>query len=203
MAQYEYGTAGGSLKNNSGFTTKKLAGVGLKGEVRTASVLRAIQSARTPSQCFTVVHDIMLPSSKYTANIDHLVIAGNSVIIIDSKVWSPGYYVTVGGKTWVYRPKKVRSSQAKTLEHFKPGDKQTIPMLVDVMGEYLGSSAKLIHPVMVVWSPRENARPKLALYRPGHGVEVVSGSRSSHHLNAVIPRQTANPHILSRVLELL
>jgi len=202
MTRYEFGKAGDSLRNNSGFTTKRLANVGLSGEVRTADILRVIQDNRAASQRFSVVHDFMAPSDKYTANVDHLVIAGNKVIIIDSKVWSPGYYATIAGRTWVYRSKG-RSSKAKALEYFSPGDKKTIPMLVDVMGEYLGSRALVVNPTMVVWSSRESGRPKLAFYRPGNGVEVVAGIRSAHHLNAIIPRKTADPYILSRVLELL
>jgi hypothetical protein len=202
-SSYEFGIPGGSLKNNNGFTTKDLAGAGLKGEVRTASVLRAIQNARPASQRFSVVHDFMAPTDKYKANVDHLVVAGNTVIIIDSKVWSPGKYVTLAGKTWVYRPRKTRSSKAKGFEHFLPADKKTIPMLVSVMGDYLGSKPLIIHPTMVVWSPREKDYPSLLFYRPGDGVEVISGRRSAHHLNAIIPRREADPVILSRVLKLL
>ncbi|MEU2487093.1 nuclease-related domain-containing protein [Streptomyces sp. NPDC012617] len=65
--------------------------IGADGERRTAARLRVLQS-----QGWTVLHDLGLPTGQ--ANLDHLAISpGGVVVLVDSKLWSSRYTLSVVG----------------------------------------------------------------------------------------------------------
>ncbi|OOP59265.1 hypothetical protein BMF89_21285 [Arthrobacter sp. SRS-W-1-2016] len=39
-----------------------------------------------------VLHDLRIPLPGFKANIDHAIVSGKSVLLIDSKMWKPGFY---------------------------------------------------------------------------------------------------------------
>lgn len=61
------------------------AASGAHGEERTAAILHQFRDLAL------IVHSMRLPV-KLKTDIDHLVIAGDAILAIDSKVWRPGYY---------------------------------------------------------------------------------------------------------------
>lgn len=61
------------------------ASAGTRGERLTAAALGGYVRS-----CL-IVHSLRLPV-KMNADIDHLIVAGNSLLAIDSKLWKPGYY---------------------------------------------------------------------------------------------------------------
>ncbi|GAA2948614.1 nuclease-related domain-containing protein [Kitasatospora cinereorecta] len=69
--------------------------IGAEGERRTAARLRVLQR-----QGWTVLHDLGLPTGR--ANVDHLVISpGGVVVLVDSKLWSSWYTLSViGGRLY-------------------------------------------------------------------------------------------------------
>lgn len=67
--------------------------IGRQGELRTASVL----DAAAQRHGFTVLHDLHIPLPGITANVDHVVVSGRRVLLIDAKVWRPGTYWTIAG----------------------------------------------------------------------------------------------------------
>lgn len=92
-----YGVPGGSL--NTGWKGAKVTSqhgrmAAAKAERDTAALL---DPATSPTGA-VVLHDLRLPNGG-GANIDHIFIVGNTVHLIDSKAWRPGFLWTVGGTT--------------------------------------------------------------------------------------------------------
>lgn len=68
---------------------------GAVGEAKVASALIKLGSK------YAVLNDLLpIPCRGRTAQIDHLVIAGNTIILIETKAWSGSASVLSRGKTW-------------------------------------------------------------------------------------------------------
>ncbi|GAA4925034.1 nuclease-related domain-containing protein [Nesterenkonia rhizosphaerae] len=87
MSTGVYGRPGGSLGTKYGSTGEHGAG----GERRTAAVLAKY------SHDAAIIHDIIVPG--LSANLDHLIVAGDSILVLDSKVWRDGFYHCLLGST--------------------------------------------------------------------------------------------------------
>jgi hypothetical protein len=78
-------------KNMNRAATKK----GNEGEKATMRLLDA-QFAADPTMC--ILHDLNIPTADgrgtEPANVDHVIITGNKVLLIDSKSWKPGKFKT-------------------------------------------------------------------------------------------------------------
>ncbi|MHB1731846.1 MAG: nuclease-related domain-containing protein [Ferrimicrobium acidiphilum] len=207
MGRYEYGTPGGSLGGDVFSDRRGAANVGAIGERKTADLLRIIQQERHPDRRFAVVHDVMLPSDRYTANIDHIVIAGKKVLIIDSKVWSAGFYFTVRGHTYVFHSKKTKNTHNKTLSRFDAGDHRTLPMTLSVLQEWTLNNGfypvTFMTPVMLVWPPEGKQNPSLRFYSPQGSVKAISPEKARVRLANMIPNQAPDPRLLDLFRSLL
>lgn len=136
-----FGRAGGSLSQSETWASnRQVAAHGLKGERRTGTILDRI--ARTPDGP-TVLHDLRIPVPGTKANIDHVVVSGNTIHIIDTKVWKPGFYWTLFGTT------------RRGGELFPHADKKTIPMAVSglekLVSRYANIQGTVARPLLVVW----------------------------------------------------
>ena len=89
------GVAGASLTDGSFTVDAGTARVGADGERKTAAILDPF----TQTTSATVLHDLMVSARGYRSNIDHVVVSGSHVLIVDSKVWLPGFYWTLNGTT--------------------------------------------------------------------------------------------------------
>lgn len=199
------GTPGGSLTDASwlGASARGAARVGQAGEVRTATVLDPFASA---DDGVTVLHDLMTPSRKYKANIDHIVVSGTTVYPIDSKVWKPGTYWTLGEKT------------RRGLERFEPAEKKTMVVIAQSLEGYfrsLGIEATVAAPLLLVWpsSKRDKLRTGL-LTVPG--ARVVPGPKVAKTVEALfkpagllsrglgrVGGRSADPRIVNALVPLL
>tara|TARA_R110002051_G_scaffold314950_4_gene392656 strand:+ start:318 stop:953 length:636 start_codon:yes stop_codon:yes gene_type:complete len=184
MAGEVIGRAASSLGNSAGWSDNAAAAkVGVRGELSTAKILNTL--AAMPDGP-TVMHDLRIPIPGVSANIDHLVISGRTVTIIDSKVWKPGFYWTLGGRTWRGR------------ERFAPADKRTIPMAVDAIAGLLhreGVRSRLARPLLVVWP--SNARSAMSLmFLRSPGAAAMSGERFESRVTALIGLRKADPKIV-------
>ncbi|MEK6311944.1 MAG: nuclease-related domain-containing protein [Curtobacterium sp.] len=165
--------------------------VGAGGELRTAELLNEI--ADLPDGP-TVMHDLQVPGSR--ANIDHVVVSGSRVHLIDTKVWRPGFYCTIAGGTW-------RTGGRGVLERFEPGDKRTLPLAAHRLEEMFaraGVHARVQRSTIVVWpSSVGKASPKLRLwaYRPA-GARAVVGDRMRGALRYA--RRPAHPKVVAALL---
>ena len=204
--QYEFGTPGGSLQNAASSKYQNTAATGASGEVRTANLLRKIQQGRKAAERFAVIHDVMLPSSKYTANIDHIVVAGRQVLIIDSKVWSSGVYATIRGKTYVYHSSTTKNDFNKRLARFEPADLKTLPMTVNLLDKWLQNAsisyAVFMRPALLIWPPSGKTLPFLWLYRPQGTTDVLTAKNALDRLALAIPHQTPDRRLLDQLLTL-
>lgn len=147
------GNAGGSLTDAGFARNAGTARAGQTGELLTARIL----DAQAAERGFTVIHDLRIPRAK--ANIDHVVVAGNRVWVIDSKLWMPGLYSTVRTRTW-HRYKG-------TLQLAPHADKRGLPLGHSRIAELLEPlGARMQRPLMVVHSSRPGERVALWAYQP-------------------------------------
>jgi len=190
--QFEFGKPGGSLRDkNQSFASKDRSKVGAAGEVKTAEIIRAYQSTLPESRRFTVVHDIMLPSDKYTVNIDHLIITGSRLVVLDSKVWQPARYVSAFGHVY-------RMGNGSFFGRFEPAEKQTVQLICNVLAKRFGIP---VNGALVVWSSKYNSEPKLGLYRP-KGIKVLTGADLHRQLPRYVRSQAGDEGLIQAVLKL-
>src|SRR3954453_8392557 len=86
-----YGTAAAGLNNAAWARNQDVADIGAAGEKRTAQILDGFAGKAA------ILHDLRIPIPGISANIDHVVVSGRRVLILDSKVWKPGIYWSLGG----------------------------------------------------------------------------------------------------------
>lgn len=150
------GTAGAGLLDPEWLSDRGRASVGYSGEKRSARLLHEL-AADTE---VTILHDLTIPGSK--ANIDHVVVAGDRIHLIDSKVWRPGFYWTLGAVT------------RRGLERFPPADKRTLQLALDRLRGLLlsrGVAASFAPPRLLVWpSAPSGALHLWAMHAPGNTI---------------------------------
>lgn len=170
-----YGTAGAGLSDSSwlgaGNTT---AAVGRRGEQRTEAILNRLAG----DTGITVLHDLTIPGSK--ANIDHAVVAGDTITLIDSKVWKPGFYWTLGGKT------------RRGLERFEPADKRTLPFAQKRVGDLLaqrGIRHRFGTSLLVIWPSSNAGALQTLLLRTPESRAIPAGRLERAHFGHRSPDQ--------------
>lgn len=166
MSGAVYGRPGGSLENASWLkaSDRGAAKVGASGEQRTADLLDRYAAESD----VTVLHDLRVPSSKYKANIDHVVVSGNRVFVIDSKVWKPGrYWTDPWGRTF------------RGFERFEPAEKQTMVVIdktLEAMFRNADVQAQLVEPLLFVWPSSTRKKMSTWMLRVP-GARVVAGTK--------------------------
>ena len=182
------GTAGGSVGTMSGSFGGRAA-IGKIGEVRTAEVLARLCRGDGP----TVLHDLRLPMGKMQANIDHVVVSGERVTILDSKAWQPGRIWTFAGVT------------RRGWSRFPSGDKRTLDMAQTAISAVLrGKQVKhrMATPLMVVWPSNDTRAMKLGLFKPV-GAEAITGRRLITNAKKLLGDKPADPAIVAALLPLV
>lgn len=192
------GVPGGSLDHSSPWAVNaSVARVGQAGELRTARLLDSAVARRGGA---TVLHDLAIPGSR--ANIDHVVVAGRTVWVIDTKVWAPGVYWRLGGRAY------------RGTARFEPAEKKTTSLAVTRLRSYLerrGVAATFATPTVVVWPSSSRARLSLVLLRrvgdspvvgPGGFAQAVRSMTSTRRW-FLTRRRTAAPALVTALSELL
>lgn len=180
------GTPGGSLSSATQFGT---AGrVGAAGERRTARLLAKL--AMQPGGP-TVVHDVRIPIPGFTANIDHVVISGNQVTLLDSKVWKAGIYWTLG-------------ATFRGLEPVPHADKLTLPTGVSAISKMLdraGVRAHFRRSVLVIWPGRDGDRSNFTFFRPRDtaAIQAADDETTMRRLARLTGTKTADPQIVAAI----
>ena len=184
-----YGRAGTSLGGDTRWATN--AGTlqaGFRGEARTEALLNEL--ARDTEA--TVLHDVRIPIPGWSINIDHIVIAGQVVLLIDSKAWKPGFLWTWGSRT------------RRGTELFPACDKRTVQMAAEAFQRYLSmTGARFAQPVVVVWSSRHNGKVSTwAAKFPG--ARLIGGQQLPRTVRRSVPvKKQADPDVVSRLLTLV
>ena len=142
-----YGVPGGGL--DAGFSGQKVTSrhaiaAAAKAERDTAEILNRIAGVNGA----VVLHDVKIPG-KYSANIDHIVVTGSTLHLVDSKAWASGFLWTLGRTT------------RRGTKRFAACDKGTMKLADDMLRAYLMSRAvrfDSIDSTVVVWpSSRDGA----------------------------------------------
>jgi hypothetical protein len=193
------GTPGGSLtKNGSSFAANAgVAKAGANGERRTAEILNAL--AAKPGGP-TVLHDLRIPGSN--ANVDHVVVSGRTVTIIDTKAWLGDLYWTIAGHTFRGLRRFVAIDRAGNRNY--PAEKRTLSLARDRYAKHLGVPAISIRISLIIWPT--GARPlNLLFFRGAGNPKTING------LNLTIARagwlygkRPADPttvHLLAQLIQ--
>ncbi len=178
-----YGQAATGLQDTSWAVNESVARIGAKGEQKTAELLNGFAKKAA------VLHDLRVPLPGFKANIDHAVVSGKSVLLLDSKMWKPGFYWSLLGprRGWTKTP-HVGKSQA---------------YVTRAMTSHLkGMGAHLLTPRLVVWSSRDGQPVSTWLLRVP-GAEVVNGLSVVPLVKSFIRQGPADPAITRRLQELL
>ena len=184
------GTAGGSLVGASWAANAAVARVGRQAELRTALVLDRL--AGRPGGP-TVLHDLAIPIPNISANIDHVVVSGRRVLIVDSKGWRPARYWSLGHMAFRGR------------RRFGHANSATPRMAVDGLTRYFrnrGLRARLVTPVVAVWPSSDRGRLSVALLGMG-GCRVSRGEQLAREVRRAVGLRPADPEIVDALRRLL
>lgn len=205
-----YGNAGGSLSNAGWASSAGAAAAGQAGERATAHLL-----SRQPDNR-VVMHDLRMPIPGLNLNIDHVVIAGRTVALIDSKCWKPGFYLTLGGRTFrgrhtashVDKQTMVMAVSDEVADHERPAashvDKQTMVMARESIGAYLtrrGCAAEL-PAVVAVWPSNQHKLLRLWAARMP-GADLIQATKLPRWLDRHLPNKPADPEIVAAMAGLV
>ncbi len=184
------GTPGASVGGLAGRFGNAQTAAGTDGELRTARLLEKYCKPGGP----TVLHDLVLPMNAIKANIDHVVISGNEVRILDSKLWQPGFYWTLGGTT------------RRGMTRVNHADKQTMAMATTSLKKLLSTSTSgdfvLKQPTLIVWPSNSKKRLSLRFFRPV-GARSTTGDRFALRHRHFVGTKPANPEIVAALIPLV
>lgn len=179
-----YGRAATGLHNDASFAASAgAAKAGADGETKTAAILDgfALKAA--------VLHDLRVPIPGFKANIDHVVVSGKRVLIIDTKVWKPGFYWTLFG---------INRRGSERVDHTAKDQAWLQQALITYLR---GTGAVVAVPHLAVWSSRPSAAPVFWLLRVP-GTRVLHGEALLGFVKRFIGRAPADPVITRKLMEL-
>ena len=152
-----YGVSGASA-NAGGAWAKNdtVARIGAAGERQVAKVLEPYFSAPDTAALF---HDLSVPGR--SANIDHLIVSGKDVLLVDTKVWASGFYFTIFSHTY----RIIRKDGRLRIERVDHADKHTYEMFFADLKKILSPiGARILTPAVVVVS--NSGKVSVRLYKP-------------------------------------
>lgn len=179
-----YGRAATGLQDTSWAVNEAVARMGAKGEKKSEALLNRF------GETAAVMHDLRLPIPGFKANIDHIIVSGKRVLILDSKMWKPGFYWTFSGTNRRGREKVPHTAK----------DQGYIQRAV--ISHLAGTGAEVGVPKLAVWPSREGQKLSLWLLRvPGAG--VIAGTALAGVVGKFIGRRPADDQIVKRLATLL
>ncbi|AUI52930.1 nuclease-related domain-containing protein [Arthrobacter crystallopoietes] len=185
MANGTFGTAAAGLDNAHWAKNQDVANIGAIGERRTAELLDSFADRAA------VLHDLRIPIKGISANIDHVVVSGKRVLILDTKMWLPGLYWTFGG------------ANRRGLVRVVHTEKKTMEMARTSLVRFLDRTrSEVVRPKVVVWSSRTTQPVRTILFQVP-GADVLKGEKLARTLGSLIGRQPADQQIVDRLSELL
>ena len=176
-----YGKAATGLSGNTSWAVSEgAASIGARGEKQTEDILNRFGAKAA------VIHDLKVPIPGSRANIDHIIVSGKRVLILDTKVWLPGFYWTLAGRN---RRGFTRIPHTEKPQHY----------ITDSLRRYLdGTGAKVGEPYLVVWPSNKSGGVNLWMLRvPGAG--TISGPSLAGTVRSFITRKPADPVIVNKL----
>lgn len=187
-----YGIAGGKLGDGESWASNpQVLHTAKTGEERTGSILNELASRPDGP---TVLHDLDLPG--YRGNIDHVVVSGNQVTLVDSKVWRPGIFWTFRGNT------------RRGRELFPHADKSTMRRALKGLTklfapEGIDSGVLFTSPLLVVWPGPRNPGRSSFLLMDTHGQRFINGASFARRPGRHVGQQAADERIVRVLANLL
>jgi len=148
------GVAGGSGYGG----TRARARIGRMGELRTAHWLDEL-TAGTSARVF---HGLRIPGVEYDTDVDHALLMGRQLILIDSKLWRPGIYFRFGGHIWRF--------SGHRFARFPQAESRNMEMARDRYRIALGHLVR-IDAITVVHSSQDGKRCRF-VSKLGHGIPI-------------------------------
>lgn len=186
------GRAGVGLEDNPTWAKNvQVAQVGRRGEQRTAAALADL--ARRPGG-FTLLNDLSIPGSN--ANVDHVIVYGKHVLLLDSKVWKAGTYWTLFG---------VPLRGMERVDHVA---KKTMAFAHDRFSAYLSQQLggvgrfRLDTPMLVVW-PARQGQAVSTRFLSVPGAKAVPGDRAIGRLSGPKYRRSASDNVVAALFGLV
>lgn len=166
-----YGKGGASVSKGGAWAKNDaVAKIGAAGEKKVAGALAPYFSSPSSAALF---HDLAVPGRR--ANIDHLIVSGNKVLLLDTKVWKTGFYYTVFSHTF------------RGLTPVSHADKKTYQMLTYDLKKFLEPvGAKILTPAVIVLG--KGGKAKVGMYRP-------KGAKA-YNLDGFIAKRIANARLV-------
>lgn len=193
------GVPGGGLSNGRGgaaswAANEGVAKFGAKGEQRTAVVIDKLVRPDGPGGRggATVLHDLDMPMKKITANIDHIVVSGTTVTLLDSKSWKPGFLWTFAGST------------RRGWRRFGSADKPTMKMARTSIAALLrqqGVEVRFNESLVVVWPTNSSQFSMWAARFPG--AKLVLGAAFERKAARLCGTEPADPRIVDALTRLV
>lgn len=177
-----YGVAGGGLIDAAWAANAEVARIGRKAEIRTAQLLEDRRPDRT-----AVLHDVAIPAAGYTANIDHVIVSGRTVVLIDTKAWKPGRYWTSLG------------AHRRGWHRFEHAGSGTPAMARDRIARYLadrGLRAAVAAPLVAVWPSSASGRVNVRWLRMDR-CRVLPAERLPGRLARIAGNRPPDPQVLA------
>lgn len=182
------GAAGRSLNDAraSGVFTAERAREGGRGERATFKMLDAWFAGDDDIHAF---HDLTIPSrggQKWDANVDHVLVRGHQIVIVDSKRWRSGNYWSVAGKCF------------RGGERFREAEKRTVGLAVDRYREHLRGDVAVWGVILV--HPTGDGRTHLWALRPPDRVRIRVAAQGEPLLRALLGRPAPpDPDLLAQL----
>lgn len=186
------GTAGAGLVGATWAANAEVARIGRRGEQRSAEHLNKLAAAIGGP---TILHDLTIPIPGVEANIDHVIVSGRQVLLLDTKMWKPGFYWTVAGHT------------RRGLARFTHADSKTMQMAREAIERHLARSSQVKAvvptPRVLVWpSSSSGQSPSLLLVRtPGAIVQGAERFFTRARRSRFRPADPSVVHVLAALIK--
>lgn len=179
-----YGRAATGLADTSWAVNESVARMGTKGEQLSEKVLNTFSSRAA------VMHDLRVPIPGFKANIDHVIVSGRRVLILDSKMWKPGFYWTLAGVNRRGREKVPHTGK----------DQAWITKAVE--SHLRGTGAEVLTVRLVIWPSRTGEKASTWLLKVP-GAILITGDALARTVRSFIGRRPADDRIVARLAELI
>lgn len=193
MPGASYGQPGGSLEAGQDLSwaaNSRVAEAGRLGEIEVGNALIDIVADTDGA---VALHDAAIPIPGFSANIDHLVVAGTDILLIDAKRWSPALYFSLGSRAYrgmfhrcTFAEKKTMSTASRAIASFAAEFEPT-----------------LITPLVVITSRSSRQRVNTTLLRMPGAAVVTLGQMRRRVRTFTRRRGPADPALVAKLRTLL
>lgn len=184
------GTAGDGMDGDTSWAANAdVVRVGRDGEQRTGRLLDAF-ARKHPG--VAILHNLQPPHPRVRINIDHVVVTGRTVHVVDSKVWRRGFYWTFGSRSFC------------GIRRDRHAEKRTVQIATESIERLLtaqGIRGRVREGLVVVWPGKGSKASRFwALRVPG--AKAVPAHRFARSLRRRFGTTPAEPQIVSALAAL-